>query len=199
MSLSYWAVAVQAPPGDRSGRSFDPDRMAELETDMWKAYYRKEKVRLFGLLIVLLREQFHYPWATGVAAGYHLARAAAIFGDATGRYERVLPDLERGYAIARDWAGAHYDPTRVAQDELSWWVARRDPATRSPEHVGKLIAVLYSDFYGVKPEQVERAGILRAEAADLRDREGAAADWGTIEQMLRQSYRSLASEVAARP
>ena len=31
---------------------------------MWQAYYAKERVRLFTLLTTMLREQYHYSWAT---------------------------------------------------------------------------------------------------------------------------------------
>ena len=34
----------------RWGADFDPDRLADLETAMWKAYYRRQPARLFGLL-----------------------------------------------------------------------------------------------------------------------------------------------------
>ena len=52
--LTYWPAA--APPGPRSLRQFDPDRMADLEVRMWQAYYGKERVRLFALLVTMLRD-----------------------------------------------------------------------------------------------------------------------------------------------
>jgi hypothetical protein len=127
LAAIYWAVAVRAPSGPRSLAVFDPDRLAELEVGMWQAYYGKEKFRLFRLLVEMLREQYHYSWQMAVRAAFHLARAASTFGDASGEYDRVLPDLEAGYTIARDWTGASFDPAAVARAELSWWTARRDP------------------------------------------------------------------------
>ena len=50
------------------GADFDPDRLADLETAMWKAYYRHQPARLFGLLIQGLREQGHASWPRAVAA-----------------------------------------------------------------------------------------------------------------------------------
>src|SRR5262245_28956596 len=35
-------VLFKAPSGPRSLRAFDPDRLANLEVDMWQAYYRKQ-------------------------------------------------------------------------------------------------------------------------------------------------------------
>src|SRR5437879_1163118 len=96
------------PPGPRSLRIFDPDRVADLELRMWQAYYQKRKLSLFSLLVTMLREQYRYSWADATFAAGHLARAAATFGDARTDYARVLPDLERAYAIARNFTGAGF-------------------------------------------------------------------------------------------
>ena len=46
----------------RWGADFDPDRLADLETAMWKAYYRKQPARLFGFLVEAIREQGNVSW-----------------------------------------------------------------------------------------------------------------------------------------
>src|SRR5215470_9757065 len=74
-------VAFQAPSGPRTLTRFEPDRLAQLETDMWRAYYAKQRLRLFTLLVTTLREQYGYSWARALQAGFHFARAAAQFGD----------------------------------------------------------------------------------------------------------------------
>src|SRR5262245_35711407 len=93
-AVGFW-FAARVPPGPRWLRAFEPDRMAELELRMWQAYYRKERLRLFSLLVTMLHEQNRYPWTTATRAAFHLARAAATFGDGRGDYDRVLPDLEQ--------------------------------------------------------------------------------------------------------
>ncbi|MCA1663384.1 MAG: hypothetical protein LC659_03795 [Myxococcales bacterium] len=197
----YWAVAVRAPSGTRSLRAFDADRLAALEVGMWQAYYAKEKFRLFRLLVVMLREQYHYSWQTAVRAAFHVARAAATFGDSTGDYERVLPDLEAGYAVARDWTGARFDPAAVARAELSWWTARRDGASGEGAHKNAVVAArvteLYALVYDAPAAAVAEAARLRVDAADLRDRAAAAPDWNAVSYLLHQSYRSLHLGVAA--
>ena len=172
-------------------RRFDPDRVADLEVRMWQAYYAKERVRLFALLVTLLHEQRRYAWASATREGWHLARAAATFGDLRDGYDRVLPDLEAAYTIARDWTGAHYDPRAVARAELAWWVARRIPGQNSPDQVGRLIADEYALLYETSPEHVARAALLRAEAGAVRDAEARQPDWDAIRQMLVASYRDL--------
>ena len=189
--VAVWALPLHAPAGPRSARVFDPDRLAELEVDMWRAYYDKRNAALFTDLVIALREQFRYPWSKATGAALHLAKAAATFGNAQGNYERVLPDLEQGYTIARDWTGAHFDPAAVARAELAWWVARRDPQGRDPDNVGRLIGVLYARFYEVPEARVTEAGRLRARAAALRDRGGYHPDWPEVSRLLHASYRSL--------
>jgi hypothetical protein len=193
---ALYGLGVRTPAGPRSLRHFEPDRLADLEVSMWQAYYRKEKARLFGLLVVMLREQRRCTWARAAREGFHLARAAATFGDARGDYERVLPDLQKAYAMAREWTSSGFDPARVARAELAWWVARRQPGRDDPPSVGALIAEEYALLYEVPVDRVAEAARLRAEAAALRDAGGAEADWAAVSRLLRESYRSLHAAVA---
>lgn len=188
-SLAFWLFA--APSGQRTLREFDPDRMANLELRMWQAYYGKERLRLFGLLVTMLREQYRYPWATATLEGFYLARAAATFGDARDHYEVVLPDLEKAYGTAKNWLRAGFDPRAVARAELAWWVARRMPGEDSPEHVGGLMAEAYALLYEVPPSLVNKAAVLRAQAGKLRDTQAEQPDWPAIEMLLEESYRNL--------
>jgi hypothetical protein len=189
--------AIVPPSGPRSMRQFDPDRMADLELRMWQAYYSKEKTRLFGLLVTMLHEQYHYSWATATVEGFHLARAAADFGDAKDHYDAVLPDLEAAYATAKNWLHAGFDPRAVARAELDWWVARRIPGRNSPLQVGSLMADEYALLYETSRERVLRAAILRAEAAALRDQQAAQPDWETIGALLKRSYRDLLASLTS--
>ena len=164
---------------------------------MWQAYYAKERVRLFTLLTTMLREQYHYSWATASIEAFHLARAAATFADLKGGYDVVLPDLEAAYAKLRSWTGAGFDPPAVARAELAWWVARRIPGQNSPEQVGQLIAEEYALLYETSRERVAEAALLRAEAAALRDARATSPDWNAIARLLQRSYRELLLAVAS--
>ena len=191
------ALALTPPRGPRSMRQFEPARLADLEVRMWQAYYAKERVRLFSLLVTMLREQYHYSWATATVEAFHLARAAATFGDLTGSYDVVLPDLEAAYARARSWTDAGFDPRAVARAELAWWVARRIPGQNSPEQVGRLIAEEYALLYETSRERVEDAALLRAKAASMRDEQAGRPDWNTIGRLLRASYDELRIALAS--
>ena len=83
----------------RWGAEFDPDRLADLETAMWKAYYRRQPARLFGHLLQGLREQGQASWPRAIAASLYLTRAAARFARSTGDYDRFVPDIARGYRL----------------------------------------------------------------------------------------------------
>jgi hypothetical protein len=196
LAVGLVGYAFTAPRGERSIRQFEPDRLADLELRMWQAYYAKENVRLFGLLVAMLREQYHYPWATAAREGFHLARAAATFGNLRGNYDVVIPDLEAAYGTARSWLGAGFDPAVVARAELAWWVARRIPGQNDPAQVGALIADQYAMLYEAPRPAVERSALLRAQAAALRDAQAERPDWTTIGGMLRDSYRDLHAGLA---
>ncbi len=196
IAVAVLAVVLLKPPsGPRSIRVFDPNRMADLEVDMWQAYYRKENVRLFRGLIVTLHEQYRYSWAQAAVTGFYLARAAASFATMTSKYESVLPDLERAYTRIRAWTGSSFDPSAVARAELAWWVARRIPGEDRPEQVGRLIADENALIFSVRAERVLPASVLRARAGKIRDEGGSNADWSTVSSLLHQSYESLHAAV----
>ena len=193
------ALMLTPPRGARSMREFNPPRLADLEVRMWQAYYAKERLRLFGLLVTLLHEQYHYSWATATLEGFHLARAAATFGDVRSGYDVVLPDLEAAYAKAKSWTHAEFDPRAVARAELAWWVARRVPGQNSAEQIGGLIADEYALLYETTRARVEAAALLRAQAAALRDAQAGRPDWERIRRLLLQSYSELRSALSTEP
>lgn len=79
----------------------------------------------------------------------------------------------------------------VARAELGWWVARRTPGRNSPAQVGAEIANLYALLYGKTNPNLQKAGLLRAKAAYLRDQGGNSPDWQEVERLLRESYEAL--------
>ena len=191
LAVFAYAGFISTPSGPRDVRVFDPDRTAAIEVNMWKAYYEQRNVALFRDLVTLNREMYRCPRSTAVRIAYHFSRAASAFAHLRSGYEQVLPDLEAGYRIARDWSGLSYDPAVIARAELAWWIARRIPEMSSPEEVGGLIADLNAQFYGVARERVLEASILRARAARLRDEGGPSANWAEVGHLLTESYRSL--------
>ena len=183
----------------RWGTEFDADRLAILETRMWKAYYRRQPARLFGWLVYALREQARVSWPTAMAASLLLTRAAAGFARSDGDYERFAPDIGRAYRLLG--LPDDVDATEVARRELRWWVVRREVGLTAGAAAGDAITGLYAAIYHVPPAAVAEAGALRGLAAEVRDR-GADTDpdglrgagrayWPEVARLLRASYRSL--------
>ncbi len=190
-------------PAERWGADFDPDRLALLELRMWKAYYRRQPARLFGNLVLGLREQAGSSWPRALLAATYLTRAAVGFARATGDYERFAPDVARGYRTMG--LPAVVDVEVVAREELRWWVVRREIGLAAGVEAGTTITRLYAAFYKVPEDRVAEAGRLRGLAAEVRDR-GATDDpdgptgrgdayWPEVQRLLLGSYRSLSEAV----
>jgi len=172
--------------------SFAADKVARAETHMWQAYYSGNKTQLGLQLIALLRYQYGLSLPEAKQIGELLASSAMKFRSASGDSERAaLPDLAHAYGLIKRATGASFDPDRVAQAELAWWVARRTRGQNSAEQVGRRIAELYALLYGRDRPSFARAGLLRAQAAAVRDSAGNNADWVQIEDLLHKSYREL--------
>jgi hypothetical protein len=135
------------------GRGFDPDRLALLELRMWKAYYRRQPVRLFGLLVKANHEQAGVSWPRALVAGILLARAAAAFGR-TGWSVPADPSLRDDLAYLRDIARGYrtlglpdgVDANEVARRELRWWTVRRSIGLSAGHAAGSAIAELDSEL-----------------------------------------------------
>ena len=192
--------------GTRWGTDFDPDELARLETRMWKAYYRRQPARLFGLLVQAIRAQARLSWPRALAASMLLTRAAAGFARATGDYERFAPDIGRAYRMLK--LPEHVDVEAVARQELRWWVVRREIGLSAGSAAGDAISALYATLYSVPEADVAEAGRLRGLAAEVRDR-GATADsdgptgpglayWPEVGRLLHSSYRSLRAALDGR-
>ena len=198
------ATKDQGRPGQaRWGTDFQPDRLALLELRMWKAYYRRQPARLFGLLVLALREQAGLSWPRAVYAAGLLTKAAVGFARAGGDYDRFAPDVARGYRAMG--LPASVDLDTVAREELRWWVVRREIGLAAGTAAGESIARLYAALYAVPLERVSEAGRLRGVAAEVRDR-GATADpagptgegqayWPEVARLLGASYRSLSAAI----
>jgi hypothetical protein len=172
---------------------------------MWKAYYRRQPVRLFGLLIQALREQADASWPRALLASLFLTKAAVGFGRSSGDYGRFEPAIARAYRLLG--LPADVDAAEVARRELRWWVVRREIGLAAGEAAGDAIASMYAALYSAPRERMAEAGRLRGLAAEVRDR-GAAKDpagptgpgdayWPEVARLLRESYRSLHAALAA--
>jgi hypothetical protein len=186
--------------GPRSSklRDFDPNEVARLETEMWRSYYAKERVKLFNQLAELMRSQYHMPFATSNAVAYQAARAAFVFKDGKQRedYEKALPYLIKFYQAIRDGSDIPFDVERAAKLEVEWWIVHRQRARHEPGDLDRALAELPAEVYRVPVEKMMEHARLRGEAMTIRDRRAEAGsvseeDWKEIEELLRASWQSL--------
>ena len=84
LALLAWAAFDLYAPRRTSMREFDADEVARLETAMWRSYYSRQRVKLFGELAELLRTQYRLPLLRSNAVAYRAAKAAFVFKAGTG-------------------------------------------------------------------------------------------------------------------
>lgn len=185
-------------------REFDPDEVARLETAMWRSYYEKQRVQLFNQLAELLRTQYHMTPIRSNQVAYYGANAAFVFkkGGQRSDYEKALPDLVKFYGAIRKMSDIPFDVDRAARLELEWWIIHRQRAQHGPGDLEKALADLQAEIYRVPVDRLMEHGRLRAEAMTIRDtkaeRGGVTdADWARINELLKESWRSLAKAVKA--
>src|SRR5262245_20953815 len=141
-------------------RKFDADRMARLDTDMWRSYYARDPVKLYFQLARLLREEFHMTRARSYVTAFRAARAAFVFkrGHARSDYEKALPDLERYFADIRAISTTVFDVDRAAKTELEWWIVHRERTRHGPGDLSRSLAVAAAAIYNVEPARLARYG-----------------------------------------
>lgn len=169
---------------------FDSRRIAAAETNMWRAYYSRDYWTMGKEMVALLRSQFALSYYDSGMVARDLGHAAQTFQPTPRGTQQVLIDLEKAYERIRRATGSHWDSAEAARAELAWWAARRTPGVET-EQVGKLIEHLYEVLYGRTNAEIAKAGLLRAQAAALRDSGGANANWPEVQKLLEESYSTL--------
>jgi hypothetical protein len=202
IALLSWVVYDLYGPRTAHFREFDRDDVARLETAMWRSYYEKEQVRLFQQLSELLRTQYDMPLVRSNRVAYYAANAAFVFqkGKQRSDYEEALPDLVSFYQSLRNMSDIPFDVDRAARLELEWWIIHRERAKHPAADLEHALAELQAEIYRVPIERLQEHGRLRAEAMAIRDTKAdtvgvTEADWARIDELLHQSWRSLAVAV----
>src|ERR1700716_432359 len=180
-------------------REFDADEVARLETAMWRSYYEKRRAQLFNQLAELLRTQYRMSQLRSNQVAYYGANAAFVFKQGQQRpdYEKALPDLVKFYRAIREMSDIPFDVDRAARLELEWWIIHRQRAQHAPGDLEKALADLQAEIYHVPVDRLMEHGRLRAEAMTIRDTKAenggvTEADWAHINDLLKESWRSLA-------
>ena len=142
-------------------RTFNPIRVGQLETRMWRSYYDQRYADLLGDLYALNRDEYGFSPADSLAIAWYAARAAQIFQPTRSRAEaqKALPMLERYYAVLRERGGETFDEREAARLELDWWQLRRENA--QPAEYGSVIVRTTFVVFDADNAEVRRATAAR--------------------------------------
>ncbi len=195
-----WIAIDLFVPRQHSIRQFDPQKVAELETNMWRSYYERKPVLLFWQLASGLRQQFHAPFWRSFKLGFQAAKAAFEFKN-SGRLragsEKALPGLISYYKSIQALSIEQFDVPKVATLELDWWVIHRQRERYSYNDLAKALAQTAAAQYAQPVKPFSTYGQLRADAMRLRDESSrkpggtTAADWQRIDNELIKAWSSL--------
>ncbi|CDY74356.1 hypothetical protein BGLT_00643 [Caballeronia glathei] len=201
--LVAYAAADIFWPLKRDASRFDPVAMGTLEAGMWRSYYDHQPLALFSDLAQTLRTQYGFPFLRSYVGAYFAASAAFTFKDGKSRsdYERALPELRTYFRMIRNTVAPKFDADRAATLELAWWVVHREHERHSADTLARACAEAASAVYLVPVEATLAHGRLRAHAMLIRDARAehdamSESEWGHIELLLQQSYRSLCVAVS---
>ena len=200
--LGVWIAFDLYKPHKVDIRDFDADEVARLDTAMWRSYYSRERLKLFGQLTELLEKQYKLSFWRRQLIAYYAAKATFVFKDGKTRedYEKALPDLEKFYGEIRDISTTDFDVKRAAQLELEWWIVHRQRKQYKEGDLARALAETAAEIYKLPVENFMEHGRLRAEAMNIRDNKAESGgvseeDWQKIDELLHASWRSLHNAV----
>lgn len=189
----------------------NPDRIAFFERAGWQAYYDRNWLRAFWLLVQLNRSMFHMAWWTALIAALDTVAAARAFAPLDHNLDEVRRHLASFFDKARDSLDIAIDATTLAERELDYWVIHRDLAIRRArdsrdDNLDALILALtrlHVAIFGGDEGAMLLSGFLRSMATVVVDRitggysENVAVDWNDAEEYLRQAYRAVNTALQA--
>jgi len=168
----FGRVSMGSPSGLPS---FDPFRIAELEYQMWMAYYRRRWRNLLAASVRLLWLGFGTDLARILQGAWLMLRAVRLWApfpdndpDGAQAHMREL------YGLVKLRFGQPADPALAASLEIDWWRAHRrrqhapHPAETGDELV-ESVTRLYCYLFGQAEDAVRPAAAHRVRAMDLSD------------------------------
>jgi len=183
----------------KSLKNFNPDKVARIEMQMWRAYYKHQFIKLFFLLLKLIHEFFGLNYWRAIKTSYYAAYAAADFRLHKGseNKERIEKRLEKFYKNISKNSVESFDHEKAAKLELHWWFVDRYPKSYNTTRE-EALANAIANVYGVNPKKLKEYANHRAEAMVLQDKaeaNGKEANWSKIESLLKISFDSLLKNI----
>jgi hypothetical protein len=186
-------------------RLFDPDKVAYYEKAGWEAYYDRNWLRAFWLLVRLNREQFRMGLFTALSAAMDTVRASRAFAPIDNDIPTAQAHIRNFFEKARPGLNIQATPQTLAELEIDYWVVHRQLALRrihnhddhDIEAMTQSLANLHAALFNSTPETMRESAEYRALAAKAVDRitgkysKDIAADWREVESYLQQAYRAV--------
>ena len=192
---------------NKSIRTFNPARVARLETENWAAYYQKRWGRLLQVSVGLVQEAFGLTTWQALQAAYLVGRAeiaAAPFPD--NDIPKAEAYMRRFYALVKRVHHEDFDVDQAARLEVNWWVVHRHYFGQADSQpLVEALLDLYVATFRQPRERLRQAAFRRAEAMRYSDRwvnESKASDsplLAQVEAELFKSYSALRAAVEAAP
>jgi hypothetical protein len=200
-TIAPWPAATGCASPD-----FNPGRITYLEKAGWEAYYDRNWLRVFALMVQMNREQFCMPLPAAVAGALDIVRASVAFAPVDNDVPAATAQLQNFYEKARRTRGLQADSQTLAALEMDYWVVHRRLAIarkQAPNHEGDIgpmvdaLAKLHAALFDAPPEAIRRSAELRAAAAKTVDQitggysADVQGDWQRIEEYLDEAYERL--------
>jgi hypothetical protein len=184
-------------------RTFNPARVARLETENWEAYYQKRWARLLRVSVGMVQEAFGLNILQALQAAYLVGRAemaAAPFPD--NDVPKAEAYMRRFYGLVRRVHHENIDVDQAARLEVNWWVVHRQNFLKEDSQpLVEALVGLYAATFRLPRERVYEAAFRRAEAMRYSDRwvNGSKASGdpllAQVEAELLKSYTALRAAV----
>lgn len=153
-------------------RSFDPVKVAALETELWVTYYRRQWPRFLVASLRVVRGTFGMGWRRTLHGAWLVLRANQLWAPNPGDPDSARRCMRRFYGLLLLSHGEPADPARAARLEVDWWAAHRAHQYGEGSDDGPLVtalARLWAYVYDSPEEAVRPAARHRARAMDISD------------------------------
>jgi hypothetical protein len=156
-------------------RSFDPNRIADLEYKAWVGYYLRRWPQVLMASVRLVRSGFGMDWVRTLHGAWLVLRANQLWAPVPGNDpDGARKCMRRFYGLVRLSYGHPADPAEAARLEVDWWRAHREnqystEPRRAGDELVESVTRLYSYLYREPEEAVRLAALHRARAMDLSD------------------------------
>ena len=192
---------------NKSIRTFDPARVARLETENWEAYYQKRWGRLLQVSVGLVREAFGLNTWQALRGAYLVGRAEIVAAPFPNNdIPRAEAYMRRFYAMVKAVHHESFAVDQAAHLEVNWWVVHRQLFLKEDKQpLVDALLDLYVATFRLPREQLREAAYHRAEAMRYSDQwvdESKASGnplLAQVEAELFKSYTALHDAVAAAP